>query len=352
MINGTLTYSEWIAVLDRAGVEYYVMPGAADRCRCHTGSHARGVGRRASFGPTYGVTNHVSYGAALTGNRAIEYCWNILVAGNGITKGPLYNCALDGNGRAILVAVGRCNHEGGISDAARRATINGTWSTSGNHNLRGSGQDGNTIDVAVSALATKMTPAQRRSMQRINVELVRELRRPGRVVHGHGEASSNRGFDDPGIDMGQMRRDVVAALTATARPTSPTKPTQEAPEMITIQDRQLIAAEVVKQIIGSGGVARQTVDTWLDALTETRGHTLVAQAAAKGVVMTGTPQVVAKIAQRQGVDNIDEDRIGKVVIEGLAPLIHDLVESAVASGGSPTAVADAVVARLGEALAA
>ena len=122
--------------------------------------------------------------------------------------------------------------------------------------------------------------------------------------------------------------------------------------MITIQDRQLIAAEVVKQIIGSGGVARQTVDTWLDALTETRGHTLVAQAAAKGVVMTGTPQVVAKIAQRQGVDNIDEDRIGKVVIEGLAPLIHDLVESAVASGGSPTAVADAVVARLGEALAA
>lgn len=143
---------------------------------------------------------------------------------------------------------------------------------------------------------------------------------------------------------------VRAGMPATATPINQaqtqTNPAQEV-DVITNEDRQLIAAEVVKQAIGNGGLSKQFVEALLEEMGKVRGHTLFAQAAAKGVAMTGVPQVVAGIAQKQGVP-VEELAAG--IAASLTPTIREAVKAAAGQGGDPDTIADAVVARLGEAL--
>ena len=85
-----LTPREIERVLRDAGLTVTVMPGYYDRCRCHTGSHEKGVGPRARFGPVLGVMVHHTAGSLVSGARAYAYTTNILIAGNGAndTVGP------------------------------------------------------------------------------------------------------------------------------------------------------------------------------------------------------------------------------------------------------------------------
>ena len=218
-VNGTLTPTEILAALTGAGLDVYQMPGWRDRCRCHTGSHERGVGRRAAFGPTLGVMWHHTAGPMLGGQAAIDYTKNILIDGNGATVGPLCLAGIDKDGRVLLVGAGRANHAGGMSAAARDALRLGTLGTSGNRNLRGRGVDGNTITVGWEILAPHApNSTQRQAALVATAAILRALGKPGTAVIGHGEASDQRDFSDPGLDMGAVRRDVTALLTHTARP--------------------------------------------------------------------------------------------------------------------------------------
>ncbi|MGN8741797.1 hypothetical protein ACTNC4_09485 [Collinsella sp. HCP3S3_B8] len=62
-----------------------------------------------------------------------------------------------------------------------------------------------------------------------------------------------------------------------------------------------------------------------------------------------TLRLVRELAKRQGVV-VDEQAIARSVLAGLTPLVRTAVEAAVKAGGTPQAVADAVVSRLGDAL--
>lgn len=323
-----LTPTEILAALKGAGLDVYEMPGWRDRCRCHTGSHEAGVGRRnVGWGPTLGVMWHHTAGPMLAGQAAIDYSKAILIDGNGSTVGPLCLAGIDADGRIILVGAGRANHAGGISQASVDALRNGTLGTSGNRNLRGSGTDGNTYTVGWEILAPGAPNAKQRAAGiKATAAILAALGLPGTATIGHGEASDQRDWSDPGLDMGAVRRDVIAALTDQA---SPQLPEEDMP--LTDSDIERISKAV------------------LDSYTTPRGHGLLAQAAAKGVASTGVPTVLAKLAAAQ---QLDARALAAAVAVQLTPALRQAVLEAAKQGGSPDAIADAVVARLGDALTA
>lgn len=322
-----LTPTEILTALKGAGLDIYEMPGWRDRCRCHTGSHELGVGRRGvGWGPTRGVMWHHTAGPMLAGQAAIDYTRNILIDGNGSTVGPLCLAGIDADGRILLVGAGRANHAGGISQAALDALQDGTLGTAGNRNLRGSGVDGNTYTVGWEILAPGApNAAQRAAGIKATAAILQALGLRGTAVIGHGEGSDQRDWSDPGLDMGTVRRDVTALLADPARPLDPLE--EDMP--ITDSDVQRIAKAV------------------LDSYTTPRGHGLLAQAAAKGITQTGVPAVLGRIAAAQGVNTKD---LAAALAATLTPTIRAAVLDAAKQGGTPDAVADAVVARLGDAL--
>ncbi len=323
-----LTPTEILAALKGAGLDIYEMPGWRDRCRCHTGSHEMAVGRRdVGWGPTRGVMWHHTAGPMLAGQAAIDYTRNILIDGNGSTVGPLCLAGIDADGRILLVGAGRANHAGGISQAALDALRDGTLGAAGNRNLRGSGVDGNTYTVGWEILAPGApNAAQRAAGVKATAAILQALGLRGTAVIGHGEASDQRDWSDPGLDMGAVRRDVIAALADQA---SPQLPEDDMP----LTDTDI--ARISKAV--------------LDSYTTPRGHGLLAQAAAKGVANTGVPTVLARVAAAQQLDARD---LAAAVAVQLTPALRQAVLEAAKQGGSPDAIADAVVARLGDALTA
>lgn len=337
-----LTPSEILAALTGAGLDVYQMPGWRDRCRCHTGSHERGIGRRASFGPLLGVMWHHTAGPMLSGQAAIDYTQNILIAGNGHTVGPLCLAGIDADGRILLVGAGRANHAGGISAAARDALRLGTLGTSGSRNLRGRGVDGNTITVGWEILAPHAPNArQRQAGITATAAILQALRLPGVATIGHGEASDQRDFSDPGLDMGAVRRDVTALLS------DPARPIEEDDMPYTPDQLKSIIRDTLHEVMG-GGYNAATQKAVGDALASTRGHTLAAQAAQKAIVEWS--QIPANLAalQKQVGAPIDMQALAAATAAALAPELR----AALADVGiqDPETVADAVVDRLGKAL--
>lgn len=322
-----LTPTEILAALKGAGLDIYQMPGWRDRCRCHTGPHEQGVGRRdVGWGPTRGVMWHHTAGPMLAGQAAIDYTRNILIAGNGSTVGPLCLAGIDADGRILLVGAGRANHAGGISQAALDALRDGTLGTAGNRNLRGSGVDGNTYTVGWEILAPHApNAAQRAAGIKATAAILSALGLRGTAVIGHGEASDQRGWSDPGLDMGTVRRDVTALLADPALP-------------IGDEDMPLTDTDIAR-------ISKAVLDSY----TTPRGHGLLAQAAAKGITQTGVPAVLSRLAAAQGVNTKD---LAAALAATLTPTIRAAVLDAAKQGGTPDAVADAVVARLGDALTA
>ena len=211
------TPDQILAALKGAGLDVYEMPGWRSRCRCHAGSHetkTKPTGR-AWFGPK-GITWHHTGGPMLSGQAAIDYTARILVAGNGAVPGPLCMGGIDADGRILLVSAGRANHIGSISPKAAAAIKNATWPTSGYTDWRGAGVDGNAFTAGWEILAP-MTPNPKQidAAVRATAALNKLCGLSARSTHGHGEASSQRSYVDPNLDMGAIRRRVGVSMSAT-----------------------------------------------------------------------------------------------------------------------------------------
>lgn len=211
------TPDQILAALKGAGLDVYQMPGWRGRCRCHAGSHetkTKPTGR-AWYGPK-GITWHHTAGPMLSGQAAIYYTARILVAGNGAVPGPLCMGGIDADGRILLVSAGRANHIGYISQKAASAITNATWPTSGYTDWRGAGVDGNAFTYGWEILAP-MTPNGKQidAAVRATAALNKLCGLSARSTHGHGEASNQRSYVDPNLDMGAIRRRVGASMSAT-----------------------------------------------------------------------------------------------------------------------------------------
>lgn len=196
-----------------AGLTVVELDGWRDRCRCHAGSHEKRVqptGR--AFRSFHGVTWHHTAGPMLGGQAAIDYCKQILVRGNGVVPGPLCLAGVDKDGRMIMISAGRANHIGSISQRSLTAMRNASFSLEGSQNLRGSGVDGNAYTLGFEILAPGVPNDKQREATKIASAVINDLCGwSGQETHGHGECSDQRGFSDPGFDMGRVRRDVMEA---------------------------------------------------------------------------------------------------------------------------------------------
>lgn len=209
-----LTPDQILSALREAGLNVYETPGWRDRCRCHNGSHERGEspsGR--AWGPFNGITLHITAGPLLTGQQAVDYCQGILTQGRSDVPGPLCMAGIDGDGRIILVSSGRANHIGSISAASLSAMVAASFSLEGSQNLRGHGTDGNTHTVGFEILQPGTpTDVQRNAAIRAAAAIAKAAGWAGQEIHGHGECSDQRGFSDPGLDMGAVRREAMALI--------------------------------------------------------------------------------------------------------------------------------------------
>lgn len=219
----------------------------AEGCRVveYPGWRERGVWRIASKGwaPQGCVVHHTAGGL---GSRTVsQYIRDILVSDPKVPD--KCNVAIAPDGTVWMVAAGRANHMLHYSQRARDMAVAGTWPiTGGSVNARGSLQNGNSWTYGVECIAAG-TPnaAQRDAAVRWAAALCRAHGWNGREVFGHGEASYDRGFSDPGWDMSAFRADVVRRLQSTTKP-APTPPPaatprqQEDPVPTPIEFRQAV----------------------------------------------------------------------------------------------------------------
>lgn len=202
----------------------------AEGCRVaeYTGWRDRGMSRAASKGwAPQGVVIHHTAGG-LGARTAQQYIRDILVSDRAVPD--KCNVAIAPDGTVWMVAAGRANHMLYYSQRARDMAVAGTWPTSGSTNARGSLQNGNSWTYGVECIAAGVpNAAQRDAAVRWAAALCRAHGWSGGEVFGHGEAAYDRGFSDPGWDMGAFRRDVMARLKATNPATTRSVP-QPAPQ--------------------------------------------------------------------------------------------------------------------------
>ena len=252
-----LTYDQLVAALKTEGLTVQLWPGSRDRCRCHSGSHDKGIGPTGrQWGPVNGVMVHITAGTATGLDR---YIANVLL------DDPSLPCKVQmtvkPDGTVVVLSAGRCNHAGKIGSGAIAASVADSWPTGGWTDKRGSQVDGNAHYYGIENIATsQMTAAQRDASVRICAAISRAHGWTGQGTCGHGEASSERGYSDPGLDMGAFRRDVMARVKAGAagKPTNlPNKPTTtktttqgDTTMAITDADAQKIAAAILGSKLG------------------------------------------------------------------------------------------------------
>lgn len=207
------TYDEILAALKAEGLQVIEVPGARGRCRCHNGPHDAGAPMVRSFAPTGDVMVHITAGD-LSGRKPLQYIADII---NGDSVTPFKSqFVTDPKGVVYVNGVGRANHAGNVSSASISASRAQAISTGGYvGTMRGHDADGNTVWYGIENIAaTTMTAAQYEASVRICAAMARLSRRTGRGSIGHGEASDQRSYGDPNLDMGRFRRDVIARVKA------------------------------------------------------------------------------------------------------------------------------------------
>lgn len=210
-----IPFDTLVAALKAEGCKVELYPGARDMCRCHNGSHANGGPQVRPFNPR-GVMTHITAGA-LGGRSVQSYIRDIIVSDPALPLKCQFVTAPDGT--VWVVSAGRCNHAGSISAKAAAGLAAGSFPTSGYADWRGSGTDGNTLVYGIENIAaSSMTAAQREASVRINAAICRHYGWKGGECIGHGEASNQRGYADPNLNMGEFRKDVQARLTSPGKP--------------------------------------------------------------------------------------------------------------------------------------
>lgn len=210
-----LTPSALIAVLKAEGIVVREYTGWRDRCRCHTGSHEDGVGWAGrGWGTLNGTVTHIT-GGDLGGRTVPDYIRDII---NGDPDVPCKaQFVIAPNGDCWLNSAGRCNHAGWVGGRVDDHMIAADFSLSDNYDdrFRGDSADGNSFTMGIEQITSSaVTSAQRATSVKINAALARKFGWTGQESVGHGEISSARSFVDPGLDMGQFRRDVMARVEA------------------------------------------------------------------------------------------------------------------------------------------
>jgi hypothetical protein len=213
--------ADLLSAVQDSGLPIAELAGWRDRCRCHDGSHERGEqpnGR--AWGPINGVTIHHTGGPMLTGQAAIDYC-GYLIRGDAARAlpGPLCQFSIDGDGRVLVIAAGRSNHVGSISQAGLDHMLAASFSLDGYQDIRGHGVDGNTHTYGIEIQNPgQPTSQQRWAAVRLAAAICRHYGWTGQEVHGHGEVADSRSYEDPGEDMGAFRRDVMSVAASTPTP--------------------------------------------------------------------------------------------------------------------------------------
>ena len=280
------TADQIVKALRDVGLTVVEIPNWRTRCRCCNGEHrpdASSYVRKWTGFLSLGV--HQTYGRRLYGEAAYEYAERVLSrVGNGVTPGGLCLAGIDGDGIWYMTAMGRANHMGGISKAAQERAVYGTWSLSDNYDdVRGYGYDGNAISVGLECMSSDApNDAQRDSMVLGTAALGKLAGFDGGNVFGHGEASNQRAYDDPNLDMGSFRRAVNSRLKVILPGNVPGASTTE--DMImaittaTQQDFNTLLANALKdsRIKALVGVAADSatygIDLDGDGKAETRGN--------------------------------------------------------------------------------
>ncbi len=205
------SYDAILDALRAEGLKVVEVPGARARCRCHSGPHKTTGPLARSFSPTGDVMVHITAGDR-GARSALQYIADII---NGDPNVPMKSqFVTDYDGTVYLNSTGRCNHAGRCGSAAVSKSRAQALPTSGyTAGYRGSDADGNTVWYGIENIAARsMTAAQRESSVRICAAMGRLHRRDGLGTIGHGEASNQRSYADPNLDMGQFRRDVAARI--------------------------------------------------------------------------------------------------------------------------------------------
>lgn len=210
------TLKKWLTPASVPLVEYR---GWRDRCRCHTGSHEKGVGPRKQFGPQIGTTVHITAGN-LAGRTPQQYIDDILLNDPAV-PGKCNFAVIDGT--VYLLSAGLCNHMLYLSSRAKVALENGTLSLTAYDDQRGDDY-GKTGTVAgstfllgienVSADSLGNHPDNYRASQLICAAVSDAHGWDGSDAIGHGEGAIDRTYADPGINMGAFRAGVKALVAA------------------------------------------------------------------------------------------------------------------------------------------
>lgn len=167
--------------------------------------------RPGAFTP-HAITIHITAGGL--GTRSEEqYIRDII---NGDPSVPLKaNAVIAPDGTLWLNAQGNANHALYYGQKAYEAALNASFPLSGNANYRGSLTKWSLLSYGaemIAASGSKVTKAQRRTAIIWSAAIARLHVWTGQETHGHGEVSYDRGWADPGIDMGAFRRDVMALV--------------------------------------------------------------------------------------------------------------------------------------------
>lgn len=224
-----LTPDQLISALRLEGLSVVEIPGWRDRCRCHLGSHSAGGRLVRGWGPITGVTWHITTGAANSGQAAIDYCGYLNIGRPQAvppTPGPLVQITIDADGRALICSAGRSNHVGSIGQSAFDHMLAADFSLTSYQNVRGEGIDGNTHCYGIE-IQTPTTPSQTQinAAVKVSAAICRAYGWTGQEVHGHGEVAAARSYSDPNLNMGDVRRAVMAQVASPAG--SGSTPTQE-----------------------------------------------------------------------------------------------------------------------------
>ena len=313
-----LTPDQLLTALRAEGLTVREFPGWRDRCRCHNGSHAKGGPTVRSWGPINGTMVHITAGGL--GSRSVEsYIRDIIVAdGTSTPSKSQFVTAPDGT--VWIVSAGRCNHAGTVSSRAVSALANSSLSLDGWQDLRGHDVDGNRSMYGIENITPKsMSAAQREASVRICAAISRAYGWDGRDAIGHGEASDQRGYADPNLNMGAFRRDVMARLTATHAQTQETD--MQLTDPITLPDgRKTTVGQLLgwldvnvtelRRVVMQGGLDRVHLGGTTDIATE------AAWAARNADRQTAA--ILDAIRQVPGVDQAAIDKIAEAVAERLA----------------------------------
>lgn len=224
-----LTPDQLLAALKAEGLTVVEVPGWRDRCRCHAGSHAAGGPKVRAWGEIHGTVTHIT-GGDLGKRTVLEYIRDIINGDRATpTKSQLVTAP---NGHVYVNSAGRCNHAGKVGAQVPTHLIEADFSLTDDYDdrWRGAAVDGNTFTIGNEVITSKtMTAQQYKAAVLAAAAIARACGWTGQESVGHGEISAARFKVDPGLHMGNFRRDVMDRVKTKLGTSTPPKPTTPAP---------------------------------------------------------------------------------------------------------------------------